>query len=251
MTDTVQRFSNRVANYVKYRPHYPREILDHLRETIGLRPDKLVADIGCGTGISSKLFLENGNTVIGVEPNQAMRDAALDQLSDFVTFMPVDGTAEDTTLDGDSVDIVLAGQAFHWFDLDKTKEEFKRILKPGGHIVLMWNERQLDTTPFLVEYEKLLLKYSTDYEVVRHDKFDEKVLDGYFDNGVRKAVFENVQRVDLAGLKGRMLSASYMPTEENAVFPAMIDELSRVFAEHSENGRIDIIYDTNVYVSQV
>src|SRR6478735_6793410 len=136
MTDTVERFSNRVENYVKYRPHYPREILDYLRDTIDLRPDKLVADIGCGTGISSRLFLENGNTVIGVEPNDAMRAAALDQLADFVTFMPVAGTAEDTTLDDDSIDIVVAGQAFHWFDLVKIKKEFKRILKPGGHIVL-------------------------------------------------------------------------------------------------------------------
>jgi ubiquinone/menaquinone biosynthesis C-methylase UbiE len=251
MTDTIHRFSNRVENYVKYRPHYPAAAVDYLNDTIGLNTEKIIADIGCGTGISSELFLKNGNTVLGVEPNELMRNAAIEYLRDLPNFKPLAATAEETTLDDDSVDVVLAGQAFHWFDLDKTKKEFKRILKPNGHVVLMWNERQLDTTPFLVEYEKILLKYATDYAVVRHDKFDEQVLDRYFDNGVKKVVFENVQTLDFEGLKGRMLSASYMPTEQNAIFPAMIDELSRLFAEHSENGRIDIIYDTNVYVSQV
>ncbi len=251
MTDTIERFSNRVANYIKYRPHYPVEIIDYLRKETGLTPSKLIADIGCGTGISSELFLKNGNTVFGVEPNDSMRAAAIEYLAEFPHFNPVAATAENTTLQDDSVDMVVAGQAFHWFDLERTKKEFKRVLKPGGSIVLIWNERQLDTTSFLVEYEKLLVKYGSDYEVVRHDKFDERVLGGYFDNGFRKAIFGNIQRVDFEGLKGRMLSSSYMPTEENAVFRAMIEELSRVFAEHSENGRIDIIYDTNVYVSQV
>ena len=250
MTDTVERFSNRVENYVKYRPHYPREIVDYLTDTIGLTPRALIADIGCGTGISSRLFLENGNEVIGVEPNAAMRVAAAKYLAQFPRFKLIDGTAENTALANDSVDIVLAGQAFHWFDLATAKPEFKRILKPGGHIVLMWNERQLDTTPFLIEYEQFLVKYSTDYSVVRHDRFDENVLSEFFDSGVTKAVFQNAQHVDFDGLKGRMLSASYMPSEQDPVFPEMIEELQSLFAKHSENDRINILYDTNVYVSQ-
>ena len=250
MIDSVERFSNRVENYVKYRPHYPGEIIGYLSKTIGLTPETLIADIGCGTGISSRLFLENGNEVIGVEPNAAMRAAAAEYLSEFPRFTLINGTAEGTTLADDSVDVVLAGQAFHWFDLAKTKPEFKRILAPGGHVVLMWNERQLDTTPFLIEYEQFLVKYSTDYSVVRHDRFDEKVLAEFFDTGVKKAVFANVQRVDLDGLKGRMLSASYMPSEQDDVYPQMLHELASLFAKHSESDRINILYDTNVYVSQ-
>ena len=250
MKDSVERFSNRVENYVKYRPHYPQAVVEHLSNTIGLTPDTLIADIGCGTGISSKLFLENGNVVIGVEPNDAMRRAAEEYLAGFPRFKAVKGTAEATTLESASVDVIIAGQAFHWFDLAKTKPEFKRILKARGHAILMWNERQLDTTPFLVDYERFIVKYSTDYAVVRHDSFDAKVIDGFFDGAVSKAVFDNVQDLDLDGLKGRMLSASYMPNEEDAVYPAMIEELRSLFAKHSENDRIKILYDTNVYISQ-
>lgn len=251
MSDTVERFSNRVANYVKYRPDYPREIVAYLAEKCGLAKDQIIADIGCGTGISTKLFLENGNRVFGVEPNKAMREAAISFLAQFRGFTPIDGTAEATTLPDSSVDFVVAAQAFHWFDLTRTKPEFKRIVRPGGHIVLMWNERQLGTTPFLIEYEDLLIKYSTDYSVVRHDRFDASVLDEYFDNGVNSATFPNLQDLDFDGLKGRMLSASYMPSEEDAVYPQMIDELRSLFAKHNENGKIKVLYDTNVYFSRV
>lgn len=250
MTDSVERFSDRVENYVKYRPHYPPEIIGYLTQRIGLTADAAIADIGCGTGISSRLFLENGNPVTGVEPNAAMRDAAAKYLAGFSQFRLVDGTAEKTTLRNDSADIVLAGQAFHWFDLERTKSEFKRILHAEGHIVLMWNERQLDSTPFLREYEELLIKYSTDYSVVRHDRFDDRLLGGFFDTGVTKAVFENVQNVDFDGLRGRMLSSSYMPNEADPIYPEMMEELASLFAKHSENDRINILYDTNVYVSQ-
>lgn len=251
MNDTVERFSNRVENYVKYRPHYPVRIVEYLRDSFGLTRDAVIADIGCGTGISSELFLRNGNRVIGVEPNDAMRAAAIEYLKSCPNFIPVNATAEATTLDDDSVDLVLAGQAFHWFDLEKTKREFKRILKPNGLVVLMWNERQLDTTDYLKEYEEFLIKYSTDYDVVRHDRFDESLLEKYFDGEVTKAVFENFQDFDFDGVKGRMLSSSYMPSETDAVFEAMIDELKTLFAKHAENGRIRVLYDTNLYVSRL
>ncbi len=250
MTDTVERFSNRVENYVKYRPHYPPAVLELFRNEMGLTPDSVIADIGSGTGISSELFLKNGNTVYGVEPNEKMREAAEKYLSSFSNFKSINGTAEATTLVDNSVEVVIAGQAFHWFDLEKTKTEFKRILKPGGHIALMWNERQLDTTPYLREYEEFLLKYSNDYEVVRHDKFDAKVLDDYFENGVAAATFPNQQIFDFEGVKGRLLSASYVPSEDDTRYPEMIEELKPLFAKHAQSDKITVFYDTNVYYTK-
>ena len=251
MSDSVERFSNRVANYVKYRPGYPGGVLQLFRDEMGLHPDSVIADIGSGTGISARLFLENGNTVYGIEPNASMREAAEEFLEDFDHFQSIDGTAENTSLPDDLVDFVIAAQAFHWFAPDASRDEFKRILLPGGYIALIWNERQLDSTEFLREYEKLLLTYANDYEKVRHENVTEEVLEGFFRQPFRQQTFENVQVLDLDGLKGRLLSASYMPTEESPTFEPMNAELTSLFAKYAERGRIELLYDTKVFFTQV
>ena len=251
MTDTVERFSNRVENYVKYRPDYPREIIGFLESKCGLTHETVIADVGCGTGISSRLFLENCNQVIGIEPNAAMRGAAIEFLAEFPDFTIVDGTSDATTLSDNSVDMIVAAQAFHWFTPETTRLEFHRILKPGGWILLLWNERQLDTTPFLIEYEAFLEKYANDYGTVRHENIKKQELDDFFQKEYGSVRFQNVQIFDFDGLKGRMLSSSYMPNEGNAVFSTMIEDLRSLFAKHAENGRIRVFYDTRGYYSQV
>lgn len=250
MSDTVQRFSNRAANYVKYRPGYPPEVLDLFKTEMGLTEKSVLADIGSGTGLSAKLFLENSSTVYGVEPNSAMREAAQEYLKEFPNFISHDGTAENTNLDDASLDFVIAAQAFHWFNAEKTRTEFQRVLKPAGHVVLMWNERQLDRTEFLREYEEFLLKYAVDYEKVRHENIDQEKLADFFQADYRRATFANEQEFDLAGLRGRLLSASYMPSEDDPSFPALEKELKELFAKHSEQGRIKVFYDTNIYYKQ-
>ncbi len=250
MSDTVSRFSNRVDNYVKYRPGYPPEILDLFKKEMGLVEGSILADIGSGTGLSTKPFLEHGNTVYGVEPNAAMRAAAEEYLGDFPNFISHDGTAENTNLGDASMDFVIAAQAFHWFDAGKTQSEFRRILKPGGYVALIWNERQLDTTEFLREYEKLLLKYANDYENVRHENIDQEKLGAFFRTGFAQATFPNEQVFDFEGLRGRVLSSSYMPAEDSPSYPALEKELSGLFAKHAENDRIKVFYDTNIYYKQ-
>ena len=149
MTDPTQRFTSRVEHYVRYRPSYPRDLLDLLETRCGLSSASVVADVGSGTGILSELFLENGNRVIGIEPNKEMREAAERRLRRHPRFTSVAGTAEATTLDDASADFVAAGQAFHWFDPERARTEFSRILKPGGWVVLAWNLRRKEATPFL------------------------------------------------------------------------------------------------------
>lgn len=251
MSDTVERFSNRVENYVKFRPSYPQDVIDHLETAGVLSPDSLVVDVGCGTGISSRIFLENGYRIIGVEPNAAMRDASIRELAAFPKFELVDGTSTATGLPDASADVVVAAQAFHWFDPQPTRAEFRRILRPGGHIALMWNERQLNTTAFLIDYEQLLLKYADDYTKVRHENIDAASLSDFFSKEYSTASFVTVQEFDLDGLRGRMLSSSYMPAADDPRFPELDRELSALFAKHAESGRIKVFYDTNVYYSQV
>ena len=251
MTGSIERFSNRVENYVKYRPSYPKEVLDLFAAEMNLREDSVVADIGAGTGISAKLFLENGNPVFGVEPNAAMRKAAEEFLRNFPNFKAIDGTAENTNLSDKSVDFVVAAQAFHWFDERKTRKEFKRILKDDGFVVLIWNERQLDTTAFLKNYESLLIEFGTDYETVRHENITKETLRNFFQTDFSQAVFQNAQTVDFDGLRGRMLSSSYIPSAENPRFAEMLKNLESLFAEHAENGKLDILYDTKIFYGQI
>jgi SAM-dependent methyltransferase len=249
--NTVERFSNRVANYVKYRPGYPAEVIQFLKDQLGLTVDSVIADIGSGTGLSARLFLENDNTVYGVEPNAAMREAAEEYLKSFPNFKSIDGTSEATTLPDESVDHLIAAQAFHWFEPEGTRNEFKRILKPDAYVSLIWNERQIDSTPFLREYEQLLLKYGKDYTDVRHEQIDSDVLSAFFLLPFEHMSFPNEQIFDFDGLKGRMLSSSYMPSETDEAYEPMIKELESLFAKHAESGKIKVLYDTNIYYCQL
>ncbi len=251
MSDTINRFSNRVENYVKYRPTYPAGVLQMFQTEMHLQKSSVIADIGSGTGISARLFLENGNTVFGVEPNKAMRAAAEGFLKDYPNFKSVDGTAENTTFENKSVDFVVAAQAFHWFNPENTGKEFHRILKDKGYIALIWNERELETNDFLRDYERFLIKYGTDYEKTRHDNISEKTLKDFFQKDFRHKSFPNLQRLDFAGLKGRMLSASYMPSEQDSVFEPMIAELERLFADYEKESKIVISYTTNIFYTQI
>ena len=249
-SDSVERFSNRVENYVRYRPSYPAEVLDVFRDEMGLTAESIIADVGSGTGISTRLFLENGNVVYGVEPNAKMREAAAEFLAAYPNFYSIDGTSTATNLFNASVNIVIAAQAFHWFDPEPTRNEFKRILKPGGWVALMWNERQLNTTPFLIEYEKLLLKYASDYTKVRHDNINESTLNNFFQGDFHTATFANKQVLDFDGIKGRVSSSSYMPSPSDGHYSEMVEELQTLFDKHAESDRITVFYDTNVYYKQ-
>lgn len=250
--DSTKRFLDRVKNYIKYRPDYPKEMLFFLKEEIGLSSLHTIADIGSGTGISSEIFLKNGNKVYGVEPNDEMRKAAEKLLKDYNNFISVNARAEATTLETHSIDYVVAGQAFHWFDAFEAKKEFKRIIKPEGLIILIWNQRKADATSFLKKYDELLYTFGTDYEKVTHKNIDEKRIQDFFHpNSFKVKTFENKQIFDFESLKGRLLSSSYVPTSEHPTYSAMIEELQRIFEENKVNGKIEFLYDTNVYYGRI
>jgi len=247
----TERFSDRVENYVKYRPHYPPEIIPFLKKEIGLMPSSIIADIGSGTGISSELLLRNGNTVYGIEPNKEMREAGEELLRDYPKFHSITGTAENTTLPDAGIDLIVAGQAFHWFDVAKARIEFKRILKPGGWVVLIWNERLLDTTPFLISYEHLLHSFGTDYAEVQHKNVKGDIGTLFTEKGYRLEHFPNSQSCDFGGLQGRLLSSSYIPTPDSPKYRPMIEDLQKIFDENEKEGEVEILYMTEVYYGQI
>jgi SAM-dependent methyltransferase len=249
--DPTSRFSDRVQYYIKYRPKYPREILDFLKRELKLTIRHTIADIGSGTGFLSKLFLQNGNKVYGVEPNTEMRQAAEKLLSHYPNFVSIDGSAEFTDLESGSIDFITAAQAFHWFDLKVSQNEFKRILKPNGWIILIWNERT-ETSPFLKAYEQLLKTFSVDYQKVDHRKVTDNVLAQFFDSkNYEFKLFKNEQQFNFEGLKGRLLSSSYAPMGGHPNHEPMMSELEKIFQEFQRQGKVIFEYDTKLYYGKI
>jgi SAM-dependent methyltransferase len=251
--DATRRFSSRVADYVRYRPRYPQALYRFLEGHVGFASGLTVADVGSGTGIFAEPLLEQGMTVHCVEPNPEMRLAAEQLLGHrYANFHSVAAPAEATSLAGGSVDFVTCAQAFHWFDPDRSRAEFRRILKPGGQVVLIWNERRTDATPFLREYERMLLECSHDYAKVRHENVTDEVLRQFFGpGGFRAEVFPNHQHFDFAGLSGRLLSSSYAPMAGQPRHDEMMARLRDLFDRYNSNGRVTFEYDTRLYVGHL
>lgn len=248
--DPTRRFANRVENYLKYRPDYPAALVALLRDEIGLAPGSEAADIGSGTGKLTELLLGAGYRVLAVEPNAEMRSAAEALLGERPGFVSVDGRAEATSLPDASVDFVVAAQAYHWFERKTTAAEFRRILRPGGVVALVWNDRQLDTTSFLRGYEDLLKRHSPDYVQVSQRYVREADSDQFVElfgtNSPTARVFPHRQVFDWDGLLGRMLSSSYVPAD-GPVHDAMVRELRELFDAEATAGSVAFLYDTRVF----
>ncbi|MFX0086926.1 MAG: class I SAM-dependent methyltransferase [Candidatus Hodarchaeota archaeon] len=250
--DSIKRFSTKAKNYHKYRPRYPEKIIELLKTDTNLlsKYSYKIADIGSGTGILSELFLKNHNTVFGVEPNDKMREVAEKVLKNYLNFISIKGTAERTNLK-ETVNMITAGQSFHWFDMDKAYKEFKRILKPNGYVVLIWNQRRNLTTPLGRDIEEILDEYGTDYiEVKNHE--ENLDFNRFFGNrGYSKRILHNKRIMSYDELQGRLVSISCVPNIGNPKYSGMIAKLKKVFNQYQVNGRVTTEYDTEVFIGQL
>jgi len=246
MKTTTTRFSDRVDDYVKFRPHYPSQIIDVLKRKIGFSKDDIVADIGSGTGISSEIFIDNGNKVFAVEPNTEMRQAAETIFRKKTNFISVNGTAENSNLENNSIDLIFCGQAFHWFNKQDSKTEFARILKPDGNIVLAWNERS-EESEFQKEYEQILISNIAEYQEVSHKNISDQTIADFFDpKVVLFDCFINSQEFDLESLKGRLKSSSYCP-KEGPEHDRLFKEIEALYDKFEKNGIVKFDYQTKIY----
>jgi SAM-dependent methyltransferase len=250
--DSKQRFSNRVADYVLHRPGYPQGLIGVLQQQCRLTQQHVIADVGSGTGILSKLFLDHGNRVFGVEPNPEMRAAGEEFLRDYKNFTSIAADAESTKLPDASVDFVTAGQAFHWFQPEAARHEFRRILSPDGWVVLVWNDRRSDESPFSRQYEEILERYGTEYARVKASYPDANRVQKFFGQdaiGVRE--LPNHQLFDFPALLGRLKSSSYIPQEDHPNFVPMLADLQRIFNENQQGGAVRMEYITRIYFAQL
>ncbi|MBN1979899.1 MAG: class I SAM-dependent methyltransferase [Chitinivibrionales bacterium] len=252
LPNPTQRFSNRVENYVKYRPRYPQELMPLLQKTINLNPSWRVADIGSGTGFSAEPFLKNGNTVYAIEPNEEMRQAGQRLLLPYADrFISVNATAEQTSLADASIDCIVTAQAFHWFEPQSTRREFTRILRPQGWVVIVWNERKKQGSALLDEYEALLRKHAPEYEKSIHRDISDNRIEQFFGTKeFTKNALSYVQHFNGEALIGRMLSSSYVPVE-GADYDQLIAGMTQLHDRHQVNGTVAFEYDTLVYCGKI
>jgi SAM-dependent methyltransferase len=247
--DPTRRFSDRVENYVKYRPGYPAQVYDLLRQHAGLQPGAPVADLGSGTGLLSSLFIEQGHTVYAVEPNAEMRVAAESLFADQPLFISIGARAEETGLPANSVGLVAAGQAFHWFDAAAARVECERILQPSAQVALIWNRRHIEGSAFQRDYELLLEEYGTDFKQVDQQRTitDEKLAAFFAPGRMRMHTLPNSQRFDAAGLRGRLLSSSYTPSPGDPRYAPMLAAIDALFERYQQAGFVSFEYVTAIY----
>ena len=251
-TNPTERFTDRVANYVLYRPDYPSEIIDYLQQKTGLSKTSAVADIGSGTGIFTRHLLDTDCKVYAIEPNEAMRQAAEEMLFEYPNLISLNGTATNTTLEEQSIDLIVCAQAFHWFNNAATKQEFHRILKPGGMAALIWNNRIVDADDFSKDYDQLLKSLSNDYNEVNHQQLTDKDFLAFYQDGDYEFVtFPNEQVFDEEGLIGRAQSSSYVPAGDTPEGQLFVTALKALFHKYQQDHCVRFIYQTEVYTGRV
>jgi len=248
------RFTEKAKYYHATRPSYPKEVLMTIIQMINLEPNPsyIIADIGSGTGKLSEVFLKYGFTVIGIEPNKAMREIGETEMKKYENFISMDGTAETTRIKDHSIDLIIAGQSFHWFNLAKTRKEFQRILKPDGYAMIVWNNRNTESSHFFRDYETILKDFGTDYHEVTKTIIGKKEFSDFFGTESYETFhFKNTQQLDYEGIRGRLLSTSYVPTEKSESYPPMIQKLKQIFQKHQKNNLIELNYETIMYLSKI
>jgi SAM-dependent methyltransferase len=249
MRDPIERFGDRAENYAKFRPGYPGAMLTFLRDVVS--PPAVVADIGSGTGILTRQLLENGYELYAVEPNGPMRSEAESALSGWPRFRSVRGTAEATTLPDGTVDLVTCAQAFHWLDRVKAKLEFRRILKGGGRVAIVWNERLENASEVNRKYDDILRRLAPEYSNVSQRKVSLEDIEAFFVPGeVQLCTFPNEQVLDRCGFLGRLLSSSFVPNVGQPGHQEIIDAANDIFDEHEVDGIVSLIYETRLYLGQ-
>lgn len=250
--ESTERFSNRVADYTRYRPDYPAPVLDFIVEVAGWKEDDVIADIGSGSGIFTRHLLEAKFQTYAVEPNGPMREAAEAAFEMHAHFHSIPGTASDTPLADGSVDGIVCAQSFHWFHDEPAKKEFARILKPDGYVALVWNNRLTDADAFAQDYERLLQEKSSDYASVNHQNLKPDDFAAFFRKGdYRFASFPNEQVFHEAEFIGRAFSSSYVPPADSDAGKSFAVNLHELFQKHQQNGTVRFRYATEVFVGQI
>lgn len=250
MKDSTKRFSDRVDDYTKYRPSYPQEAVNYILNVGNVADTSRIADIGSGTGKFTELLLKKCEKVYGVEPNAEMRLAAENLLKCYRSFVSINATAENTTLDDKSIDCITTAQAFHWFDIKKVKTEFMRILKENKYVFIIWNKRYKNTN-FMVSYEKLLNSTASEYRKVNYSNITSEIIRDFIPINYNIKKFTNNQLFNWTMLVGRFRSSSYVPIQNPKEYNELEKKLKILFDKYAQDGQVTFNYETEVYSGKI
>jgi len=252
ITDSTLRFGARAGAYARARPGYPDPAVAALAHALKLAAGAIVVDLGCGTGLSSEALLRAGFRVIGVEPNEAMRSHASRLLSTYPGFCVVDGRAESTGLEAACADLVIAAQAFHWFDVEATRDEALRILRRPPLAALIWNDRRSEGSAFARGYEELLLRFSTDYLEIQHRHTrPDRVAQFFGKERWGTITTAHSTPLDFDTLAARLNSASYVPAPDDSRHVPMMEGLRALFAATAREGVVSMEFETRILFGEI
>lgn len=249
----ADRFTDKAEKYEKYRPSYPKQSLDIIQYEchITLNNDIVVADIGSGTGKFTELLLEKYCKVYAVEPNDNMRAIAEDKFIGNLNYKSINNTAENTGLDDNSVDLITVAQALHYFDVEKVKIEFRRILKLNGKVALLWNFRYKESD-FMKEYEKIVYTFhSKDLQpTFAQDKMNDSVYNKLFSE-YKVFSIPYIQELDFDDLWGRALSSNHAPKKDDPNYDELYKNIKKIFDKYQHNKKINFEYHTKVVIGNI
>lgn len=249
--DNTKLFSGKAEDYSRARPGYANEFIEYLYNKIGINKKSVIADIGSGTGKFSRYLLDMGSRVFCVEPNEDMRKISERELSSYSNFISVIGEAGNTTLKDNSMDFITVAQAFHWFDIEKFRLESRRILKPRGKVILVWNSRDINNIVNKVSYE-IYKRYCTDFNGLSGGIIkDDARIDKFFYSRYERIEFENNLHYNRENFIRRSLSSSYSLNPDDEKYDEYIKEIENVFDKYSCDGIIEIGNNTVGYIGEV
>lgn len=247
--DNTSRFDGRGDVYARGRPKYAEGLFDYMEHTLSIPAGSIFADVGSGTGIFAGQLLRRGYKVFAVEPNGDMRRRAEEALSGYGSFASVNGTADATNLPAQSVDHLSAAQAFHWFEPEAFRRECRRVVRPGGYVMLVYNFRD-GNAPCTRALAELQRRYAPDFRGFSHGMTEEKCA-AFFGGNCTVFRADNTQRYDQQGYIDRVLSSSHSPRAGDTGYEAYLSEVRAVFDAFSENGQLTVPADTVACIGRV
>ena len=248
--DNINKFNKMQNDYSKYRPNYSNEAIEYILNLQNVDNEFKVADIGAGTGKLSLPFVKRGLKLYGIEPNKDMYEKLLENMKEYSDFFGILGYSEKTYLDNKSIDLIVVGQAFHWFNIDEFKIECKRVLKDDSYIAILYNNGDY-SKEVINKIHELSRRYCPEYKGSSGGLYNNEDIFNNFFKEYNKIIFKNDYKLTLDQFIGLNFSASYAPKENEENHDIYLSKLEEVFNTYQEDGYLTMPNNTILRIGKI